>query len=119
MENFLFHNADSNEAYAYQVLAQFLFRKEELLKQVQQLSGGERLRALLACVLMSKEPPQLIILDEPTNHLDLDSIRVIEQALKTYMGALLVISHDAKFLENIGINKYYDYQPESRQFVEK
>ena len=63
------------------------------------MSGGERLRAALACVLMGARPPQLIILDEPTNHLDLTSIEAIETALAAYDGALLVISHDREFLD--------------------
>lgn len=103
IENFLELNPEANEAMAYQVLAQFLFRKEAVFKQARQLSGGERIRALLACVLMAQQPPQLIILDEPTNHLDLESIQVIESALCAYAGALLVISHDTIFLKNIGI----------------
>lgn len=77
----------------------------DALKLVETLSGGEKLRALLACVLMSNQPPQLLILDEPTNHLDLTSIASIESALNCYQGALLVISHDQTFLENIGVQR--------------
>lgn len=69
------------------------------------LSGGEKLRALLACVLMSNQPPQLIILDEPTNHLDLTSITSIESALQCYQGSMIVISHDIEFIKNINITK--------------
>ena len=72
-------------------------------KLVKELSGGEQLRALLACILMSAQAPQLLILDEPTNHLDLDSIAVMEAALKQYQGALLVISHDNDFLKNTAL----------------
>jgi ATPase subunit of ABC transporter with duplicated ATPase domains len=104
MENFLSLNPHSNEYDAYQGLAQFLFKNATALKLVKNLSGGEQLRALLACVLLSKTPPQLLILDEPTNHLDLSSIQNIESALKQYQGALLVISHDPAFLDNIGIS---------------
>jgi ATPase subunit of ABC transporter with duplicated ATPase domains len=63
-----------------------------------QLSGGERLKAALACALWRKQPAQLLLLDEPTNHLDLASVRAIEQALQAYPGALIVVSHDARFL---------------------
>lgn len=63
------------------------------------------MRAALACVLMGNTPPQLILLDEPTNNMDLSSIASIEQALQNYKGALLVVSHDALFLENIGVEK--------------
>ncbi len=105
LQNFLLLNPDANENDAYRYLAQFLFRNVTTGKLVKQLSGGEKLRALLACVLMAKQPPQLLILDEPTNHLDLHSIASIESALKNYQGAMLVISHDQEFLKNIGINK--------------
>jgi ATPase subunit of ABC transporter with duplicated ATPase domains len=64
-----------------------------------QLSGGERLKAALACALWRKQPAQLLLLDEPTNHLDLASVRAIEQALQAYPGALIVVSHDARFLD--------------------
>mgnify|MGYP001953544485 CR=1 FL=1 len=74
-------------------------------RRVGQLSGGERMRAGLAVSLMSSPPPQLIILDEPTNHLDLDAIEAIENALKLYQGAILAVSHDEAFLNNIAINQ--------------
>lgn len=106
LANFLALNAEANENDAYRCLAQFLFRNVATHKLAQDLSGGENLRASLACVLMAKFPPQLLILDEPTNHLDLHSIASIESALKNYQGALLVISHDQKFLTNIGITRY-------------
>jgi ATPase subunit of ABC transporter with duplicated ATPase domains len=72
---------------------------------VGELSGGERLRAALACVLMAARPPQLLILDEPTNHLDLDSIAAMEAALCGYDGALLIASHDADFLQAVGVER--------------
>ncbi|MBS0359104.1 MAG: ABC-F family ATP-binding cassette domain-containing protein [Proteobacteria bacterium] len=105
LENFLKLNPDCNEKQAHHYLAQFLFRNTAALKIVKDLSGGEKLRALLACVLMSDTPPQLLILDEPTNHLDFDSIESIESTLKNYQGALIVISHDPRFLENVGVRK--------------
>jgi ATPase subunit of ABC transporter with duplicated ATPase domains len=63
------------------------------------------LRAGLACVLSAARPPQLLLLDEPTNHLDLDSIEVLESALRGYDGALLVVSHDQAFLDAIGVER--------------
>ena len=69
------------------------------------LSGGERLRAALACVLTGDAPPQLLILDEPTNHLDLDSIAAVEEALNAYDGAILVVSHDTDFLAALNIDR--------------
>ena len=75
----------------------------DALKRVADLSGGERLRAGLACVLGGAVVPQLLLLDEPTNHLDMESIEVLEAALAGYDGALLVVSHDRAFLEAIGV----------------
>ncbi|MFJ1210505.1 ABC-F family ATP-binding cassette domain-containing protein [Burkholderia pyrrocinia] len=63
-----------------------------------QLSGGERLKAALACALWRGTPAQLLLLDEPTNHLDLESVRAIEAALAGFPGAIVVASHDAAFL---------------------
>lgn len=105
LDNFIKLNPAINTTDARFYLADFLFRGMAALKLVKDLSGGEQLRAVLACVLMSQHPPQLLILDEPTNHLDLDSITSIESALKHYQGALLVISHDHKFLDNIKISR--------------
>ncbi|MCH9757403.1 MAG: ATP-binding cassette domain-containing protein [Gammaproteobacteria bacterium] len=105
LDNFLMLNPDAQHFDAYSALGPFKFRNKEAKKYVGQLSGGERMRAGLAISLMSSTPPQLIILDEPTNHLDLDAIGAIEEALVQYQGAILVISHDEAFLENIKIDR--------------
>jgi len=65
------------------------------------LSGGERLKAALACALWRKTPAQLLLLDEPTNHLDIESAEAMEEALRAYPGAMVVVSHDEAFLEGI------------------
>ncbi len=87
-------------------LSQFLFSQDEVFKQVRQLSGGERVRVGLAAILAGEKPAQLLVLDEPTNNLDLDSIEKVESALTGYKGVLVVISHDQRFLENIGVERY-------------
>jgi len=101
LENFRRLNPAADDNAAHAALARFVFRNVTALKPASALSGGERLRAALACALMAAQPPQLIILDEPTNHLDLDSIAAIEAALSAYDGALLVVSHDSDFLAAI------------------
>jgi ATPase subunit of ABC transporter with duplicated ATPase domains len=96
-------NGTLNDAQA--ALARFLFRNVEAHKRVCTLSGGERLRAALACVMTGTRPPQLLVLDEPTNHLDLDSVEAVEAALAAWDGALVVVSHDRDFLKAIGIDR--------------
>ena len=100
---------DATTEEAYRALAAFKFRNKQAQKVVCNLSGGEKVRAGLACMLLSKTPPQLIILDEPTNHLDIKSIECIESALREFEGAAIVISHDSSFLDNIGVNRTIDF----------
>ncbi|MDF1759787.1 MAG: ABC-F family ATP-binding cassette domain-containing protein [Coxiellaceae bacterium] len=110
IDNFRQFNPTIDDTSAYRFLDHFLFRNKAAEKMVGCLSGGERLRTLLACILMAETPPQLLILDEPTNHLDITSIECIEQALKAYQGALIVVSHDQQFLKNIDIDELYCLQ---------
>lgn len=94
-------------------LARFQFFADKVCQKVADLSGGERLKAALAKILLSASEPQLLILDEPTNNLDLQSLEVLEEALRAYSGALLVVSHDEVFLENIGIEKVLHLEGQS------
>ena len=105
LQNFRRLNPAADDNAAHAALARFVFRNVTALKPAGSLSGGERLRAALACALMAARPPQLIILDEPTNHLDLDSIAAVEAALAAYDGALLVVSHDRDFLAAVGAER--------------
>ena len=87
------------------LLAQFLFSGNRIHLPAAALSGGERLRATLACVLYAEPAPQLLLLDEPTNNLDLVSVGQLEAALNAYEGAFVVVSHDERFLAEIGIQR--------------
>tara|TARA_R110002020_G_scaffold40457_5_gene119575 strand:- start:628 stop:2232 length:1605 start_codon:yes stop_codon:yes gene_type:complete len=104
-DNFRALNPEADERTGRAALARFMFRAEAALQQVATLSGGEMLRAGLACTIGGNSPPQLLILDEPTNHLDIDAVQELEAGLRGYDGALLVVSHDSDFLDAIGIDR--------------
>lgn len=93
------------EAERARLLAGLGFRGDRANLPLDALSGGERLRAVLLCVLHAEPAPQLLLLDEPTNNLDLDTVAQLEQALRGYQGALVVASHDRAFLEAIGVTR--------------
>ncbi|GHT02744.1 hypothetical protein FACS189440_02220 [Bacteroidia bacterium] len=84
-------------------LNRFLFSSDTLDKSCKALSGGEKMRLYLCCLMISNQMPDLIILDEPTNNLDISSLQVLTQTIKNYQGSLLVISHDDYFVREIGI----------------
>ena len=88
------------------LLARFLFRGSRVHLPVGSLSGGERLRATLACVLFTEPAPQLLLLDEPTNNLDLVSVAQLESALNAYQGAFVVVSHDERFLSEVKVERW-------------
>lgn len=104
-ENFAAFAPERPEAERMNLLARFLFRGARAHLPVGVLSGGERLRATLACVLCAEPAPQLLLLDEPTNNLDLVSAGQLESALNSYRGAFVVVSHDERFLAEIGVNR--------------
>ncbi|HEY9293926.1 MAG TPA: ATP-binding cassette domain-containing protein, partial [Microlunatus sp.] len=82
-------------------LARFLLGADVITRPARTLSGGELFRASLAALLLAEPPPQLLILDEPTNNLDLGTAAALTSALRQYRGALLVVSHDRPFLDEI------------------
>lgn len=110
-DNFRQLNPGASENTCRAALARFMFRADAALQIVGSLSGGQLLRAGLACVLGGGTPPPLLILDEPTNHLDIDSIEAVEAGLRAYDGALLVVSHDEPFLAAIGITRRLELVP--------
>jgi ATPase subunit of ABC transporter with duplicated ATPase domains len=84
-------------------LARFLIRGAAVERPVGSLSGGERFRVALARLLLADPPPQLLILDEPTNNLDLQSVDQLVDALSSFRGAIIVVSHDDAFLDRLGL----------------
>ena len=105
-ENLAVFAPQAPDAQRMNLLARFLFRGPRAHLPVGVLSGGERLRATLACVLGAEPAPQLLLLDEPTNNLDLVSVGQLESALNSYRGALLVVSHDERFLAAINVGRW-------------
>lgn len=88
-----------------QELHRFLFPVATWDKPCAFLSGGERMRLMLCCLLVADEAPDLFVLDEPANNLDIRSMEILTSALRGYNGTLLVISHDDHFLADIGIGR--------------
>ena len=98
------------------------FKRSDFDRMTSEFSGGWRMRIELAKILLKK--PGVFLLDEPTNHLDIESIQWLEDYLKGYPGALLLISHDKAFLDNItnrtveiSLGRVYDYKVSYSQFV--
>lgn len=98
------------------------FRREDFDRATSEFSGGWRMRIELAKLLLRR--PSIFLLDEPTNHLDIESIQWLEEYLKNYNGAVLVISHDRAFLDNVtnrtvelSLGKIYDYKVPYSKYV--
>lgn len=87
------------ETFARTLLARLLFKREDVYKRVGVLSGGERVKASFAKILL--QDINLLILDEPTNYMDINSLDVIEEALQTYDRTLLFVSHDRRFIHSV------------------
>ena len=99
------------------------FLRSDFDRQCSEFSGGWRMRIELAKILLQR--PELFLLDEPTNHLDIESIQWLENFLKNYSGAIVLVSHDRAFIDNvtnrtieISLGKIYDYNVNYSKFVE-
>ena len=89
------------------ILAAFLFKGEDIDKKVAVLSGGERARLAMAKLML--KPYNLLALDETTNHMDIRSKDILKQALKSYDGTLIIVSHDRDFLDGL-VDKLYEFR---------
>ena len=114
---------ESRDAQIERTLLGLGFKREDLNKPTSTFSGGWRMRIELAKLLLRR--PSVFLLDEPTNHLDIESIQWLEGYLKEYPGAVLLISHDRDFLDNVTnrtvellLGKVYDYKVPYSQYVE-
>ncbi len=108
---------------AEQTLLGLGFERKDFDRPTKELSGGWRMRVELAKILLKK--PSLFLLDEPTNHLDIESIQWLENFLAGYPGAVLLVSHDRAFLDNIttrtieiSLGKIYDYKASWSKYIE-
>ena len=91
-----------DEKTARNMLARLLFKGDDVNKKAKDISGGERVKVSFAKIVLGES--NILILDEPTNHLDIESIRVLEEALRSYGGTLIFTSHDREFIDNIADN---------------
>lgn len=108
---------------AGKVLRGLGFRDEDFTKKTETFSQGWNMRMELAKILLSR--PDVMLLDEPTNHLDIESIEWLERFLKNYKGAVVLVSHDKRFLDNIttrtlelSLGKLYDYKVPYSKYLE-
>lgn len=94
-----FSKEDTSEMFLRNYLGKMLFKGEEIYKKVNVLSGGEKMRCMIAKMILQN--PNVLILDTPTNHLDLESIQAFNNNLKTYKGNILMSSHDHEFIRSV------------------
>ena len=116
-------NINTRMAECEVVLKGLGFKQEDFKRNTSEFSGGWKMRIILAKIILKK--PKVFLLDEPTNHLDIESIQWLENYLKDYNGAVVLISHDRTFLDNvtkrtieISLGKIYDYNAPYSQYLE-
>ena len=122
-DHFQILGGDTREADIEKTLLGLGFKRSDFERPTREFSGGWRMRIELAKLLLRR--PSIFLLDEPTNHLDIESIQWLEEYLKRYNGAVLLISHDRAFLDNvttrtveISLGKSYDYKVSYSKYVE-
>lgn len=106
---------ESTRGKVRDMLGSFLFRGDEVGKKVKVLSGGERNRLALCKLLL--QPFNVLIMDEPTNHLDIKSKNVLKEALKSFEGTLILVSHDRDFLQNLTSTVYEFKDKRIREYL--
>lgn len=116
----LMEDFNKREGFAYRSLVRglligFGFKEEEFDTRIRDLSGGQKSRLELASLLLKK--PDLLLLDEPTNHLDMEAISFLENFLRSYEGAVIIVSHDRYFLDKI-INRVFHIENKGLQVYE-
>jgi ATP-binding cassette subfamily F protein 3 len=121
-ERFQMIGGDTMEADTEKVLAGLGFKRSDFKRPVKEFSSGWQMRVELAKILLSR--PDVVLLDEPTNHLDIESIQWLEDFLKTYPGAVIMVSHDRAFLDavtkrtiEISNSKIYDYKAGYTEYI--
>lgn len=122
-DRFQMLGGENKEAEAEKTLLGLGFTRKDFSRQTTEFSGGWRMRIELVKILLRK--PDVFLLDEPTNHLDIESIQWLEDFLKVYAGAVLLVSHDRAFLDaitnrtvEISVGKIYDYKVSYSKYIE-
>ena len=106
-------SSDLTQTQIRNTLASFLFTQDEVFKEVNDLSGGEKVRLALAELMLEQD--NLLLLDEPTNHLDIPTKEALEKALENYDGTILFVSHDRMFLSKMA-NRILEMGPTSKVY---
>lgn len=114
IETLMSGNDNLSENMAREDLASYGFFDTDLQKKISVLSGGEKARLALACLL--QENPDILFLDEPTNHLDIESREILEKAIRKYRGTVLAVSHDRYFIDQVADKIWGFLQGQIREF---
>lgn len=103
-DSLMTHSCGMTESDARTLLAGIGFRRDSVYRKIAHLSGGEKMKLAMLIVSHKQDSP-LLLLDEPDNHLDIDSKQILASALREYQGAFILVSHDADFVEEVGVSQ--------------